>query len=385
MEFKEAENLKIEPLFVKNLSPEINALAEKELNQVTTVDLSNLSVEDKVKLDAMVKAIDVTDSQFVLQYGVAAQGQIASFADNILNEVRAKDGGEVGEVLSNLMIRVKDMDVDSLKKGGSGFRVPFFSGLMDNGKKFAARYQKLGSEIEDIVEELDKGRISLLKDISIMDMMFDKNLDYIGNLNLHIAAGSLKLKDLRENVIPAMQDEVKASNDTLKAQKLNDMMQLTDRFEKKIHDLKLSRMIALQTAPQIRLIQNNNQVLVEKIQSSILNTIPLWKNQIVIALSLHRQEKALNMQKEVTDTTNALLSKNSEMLKISSIGVAKENERGIVDIETLKKVNIDLITTIDETLRIQKEGHEKRMLAEKELLTIENELKQKLVSAGGRT
>lgn len=384
MEFKEAESIKIEPLFVKNASPAVNALAEKELNQVTTVDLNSLSVEDKAKLDAMVNAIDVTDSQFVLQYGVAAQGQIASFADNILNEVRAKDGGEVGEVLSNLMIRVKDMDVDSLKKGGSGFRLPFFSNLMDNGKKFAARYQKLGSEIEDIVEELDKGRIGLLKDISIMDMMFDKNLEYIGNLNLHIAAGTLKLKDLRENVIPAMQENVKVTGDTLAAQKLNDMMQLTDRFEKKIHDLKLSRMIALQTAPQIRLIQNNNQVLVEKIQSSILNTIPLWKNQIVIALSLHRQEKALNMQKEVTDTTNALLSKNSEMLKISSIGVAKENERGIVDIETLKKVNIDLITTIDETLRIQKEGHEKRMLAEKELLTIENELKQKLVSAGGR-
>ncbi len=382
MEYKEAEGIKIEPLFVKSQSQAINALAEKEVTDVTTVDLERISPEDKAKIDQVMNTIDVTDSQFVLQYGVAAQSQIASFADNILNEVRAKDGGEVGEVLTNLMLKVKDMDVDSMKKGGSGFKLPFFGGLMDNGKKFAAKYQKLGSEIENITEELDKGRIALLKDISVMDMMFDKNLEYIGNLNLHIAAGTLKLKELRTNVIPAMQEKVNQTGDTIEAQRLNDMLQLTDRFEKKIHDLKLSRMIALQTAPQIRLIQNNNQVLVEKIQSSILNTIPLWKNQIVIALSLHRQEKALAMQREVTDTTNMLLSKNSEMLKVSSIGVAKENERGIVDIETLKKVNVDLITTIEETLRIQKEGHEKRMLAEKELLAIENELKTKLVSAG---
>lgn len=382
MEFKEAEGLKIEPLFVKSSSQAVNSLVEKEVSDVTAVDMESLSPEDKAKIDQVMKNIDVTDSQFVLQYGVAAQSQIASFADNILNEVRAKDGGEVGEVLSNLMIRVKDMDVDSLKKGGSGFKMPFFGSLMDNGKKFAAKYQKIGSEIEDITEELDKGRISLLKDISVMDMMFAKNIEYIGNLNLHIAAGTLKLKEIRTEVIPVMQAKVEQTGDTMEAQKLNDMLQLTDRFEKKIHDLKLSRMIALQTAPQIRLIQNNNQVLVEKIQSSILNTIPLWKNQIVIALSLHRQEKALSMQREVTDTTNSLLSKNSEMLKISSIGVAKENERGIVDIETLKKVNVDLITTIEETLRIQKEGHEKRMLAEKELLAIENELKNKLVSAG---
>lgn len=382
MEFKEAEAIKIEPLFVKSAGQAVNALAEKDVTEVTTVDMESISPEDKAKIEQVMNSIDVTDSQFVLQYGVAAQSQIASFADNILNEVRAKDSGEVGEVLSTLMLRVKDMDVDSLKKGGSGFKMPFFGGLMDSGKKFAAKYQKLGSEIEDITEQLDKARISLLKDISVMDMMFDKNLDYIGNLNLHIAAGSLKLKDLRANVIPAMQQRVNETGDTLEAQKLNDMLQLTDRFEKKIHDLKLSRMIALQTAPQIRLIQNNNQVLVEKIQSSILNTIPLWKNQIVIALSLNRQEKALSMQREVTDTTNMLLSKNSEMLKISSIGVAKENERGIVDIETLKKVNVDLITTIEETLRIQKEGHEKRMVAEQELIAIENELKTKLISAG---
>jgi len=382
MEFKEAEGIKIEPLFVKSTSQAVNALVEKDATEVTTVDMEKISPEDKAKIEQVMSSIDVTDSQFVLQFGVAAQSQIASFADNILNEVRAKDSGEVGEVLSSLMIRVKDMDVDSLKKGGSGFKMPFFGGLMDNGKKFAAKYQKLGSEIEDITEQLDKARITLLKDISVMDMMFDKNLDYIGNLNLHIAAGSLKLKELRTDVIPAMQLKVNETGDTLEAQRLNDMLQLTDRFEKKIHDLKLSRMIALQTAPQIRLIQNNNQVLVEKIQSSILNTIPLWKNQIVIALSLNRQEKALSMQREVTDTTNMLLSKNSEMLKISSIGVAKENERGIVDIETLKKVNVDLITTIEETLRIQKEGHEKRMVAEQELIAIENELKTKLVSAG---
>lgn len=344
------------------------------------IDMNSLTEEQRQRVQEIIKDIDVTDSQFVLQYGMGAQNQIAGFADNVLNEVRAKDGGQVGEILTDLMIKVKEVDVDSVSGKGLKAKIPFFGGMVSSTKKFAARYQKLGTEIEKIVEELDKSRMSLLKDITLLDYMFDKNLEYLGSLNYYIIAGTLKLQELNEKVIPEMQQKVQSANDPIEAQKLNDMLQLANRFEKKIHDLKLSRMIALQTAPQIRLIQNNNQVLVEKIQSSILNTIPLWKNQIVIALSLYRQKKALEVQREVTETTNDLLRKNSEMLKESTIGIAKENERGIVDIETLKKVNGDLISTIEETLKIQQDGKEKRRQAEVELANIEKELKDKLVS-----
>lgn len=344
------------------------------------IDINSLTEEQRQRVQEIIKDIDVEDSQFVLQYGLGAQNQIASFADNVLNEVRAKDGGQVGEILTDLMIKVKEIDVDGVSGKGFMSRIPFVGGMVDSTKKFAARYQKLGTEIEKIVEELDKSRMNLLKDITLLDYMFDKNLEYLGSLNYYIIAGTLKLQEMNEKIIPEMQQKVQNTNDPIEAQKLNDLLQLVNRFEKKIHDLKLSRMIALQTAPQIRLIQNNNQVLVEKIQSSILNTIPLWKNQIVIALSLYRQKKALEVQREVTETTNDLLRRNSEMLKESTIGIAKENERGIVDIETLKKVNGDLISTIEETLKIQQEGKEKRKQAEVELANIEKELKDKLVA-----
>ena len=347
------------------------------------IDMNSMTEEQRQRVQEIIKEINVEDSQFVLQYGIGAQNQIASFADNVLNEVRAKDGGFVGEVLSDLMIKVKEIDVDGVANKSFASKIPIIGGLMDSSKKFAARYQKLGTEIEKIVEELDKSRMQLLKDITLLDYMFDKNLEYLGNLNYYIIAGTMKLKELNEEVIPAMQLKVQSTSDPVEAQKLNDLLQLVNRFEKKIHDLKLSRTIALQTAPQIRLIQNNNQVLVEKIQSSILNTIPLWKNQIVIALSLYRQRRALEVQREVTNTTNDLLRKNSEMLKESTIGIAKENERGIVDIETLKKVNGDLISTIEETLKIQQEGREKRKQAEVELQNIEKELKDKLMGVRG--
>lgn len=343
------------------------------------IDVSKLTEEQRQRLEDIMKTIDIEDSQFILQYGVGAQSQIAGFADNVVNEVRAKDSGYVGEVLSDLMLKVKELDVDGITPGKSFMaRFPIIGSLINNTQKFAARYQKLSTEIEKIVDELDKAKMQLLKDITLLDYLFDKNLEYLGNLNYYIMAGTLKLKEIHENVIPEMQAKVKESNDPVDAQKLNDLIQMANRFEKKIHDLKLSRMVALQTAPQIRLIQNNNQVLVEKIQSSILNTIPLWKNQIAIAISLYKQKKALEVQKEVTDTTNTLLRKNAEMLKDSSIELARETERGVVDLETLKKVNTDLIATIDETIKIQQEGRAKRQEAEAELINIEKELKQKL-------
>lgn len=354
---------------------------EVQTKEQETVDVSTLTEEQRQKLEEIMKTINIEDSQFVLQYGVGAQGQIASFADNVLNEVRAKDGGYVGEILTDLMLKVKDLEVNNLSSDRSFVsRIPIVGSLVNTTQKFTAKYQKLNGEIENIVESLDKARMQLLKDVTLLDYLFEKNLEYLGNLNYYIMAGQLKLKELNERVVPEMQEKVKLSNDPVDAQKLNDTLQLVNRFEKKIYDLKLSRMIALQTAPQIRLIQNNNQVLVEKIQSSILNTIPLWKNQIVIAISLFRQKHALDVQREVTDTTNELLKRNSAMLKESSIGIAKETERGIVDIETLKQVNGDLIATIEETLKIQQEGRTKRQQAEVELQNIEKELKDKLIT-----
>lgn len=343
------------------------------------VDVSKLTEEQQQRLEEIMNTIDIEDSQFILQYGVGAQSQIAGFADNAVSEVRAKDSGYVGDILSDLMLKVKELDVDGVTPGKSFIsKFPIIGSMVNNTQKFAARYQKLSSEIEKIVDELDKAKMQLLKDITLLDYLFEKNLEYLGNLNYFIMAGTLKLKEIHETLIPEMQAKVKESNDPVDAQKLNDFLQMANRFEKKIHDLKLSRMVSLQTAPQIRLIQNNNQVLVEKIQSSILNTIPLWKNQIAIAISLHKQKKALEVQKEVTDTTNALLRKNAEMLKDSSVELARETERGVVDLDTLKKVNTDLIATIDETLKIQQEGRTKRKEAEAELINIERELKQKL-------
>ena len=361
---------------------ELQKFGPVETQVQEAVDMSKLTAEQRQKLEEIMGGINISDSQFILQYGVGAQSQIASFADNVLSEVRAKDGGFVGDILTNLMLKVKDLEVDGLASDKSFMaKVPIIGSFVNTTKKFVARYQKLNVEIETIVGELDKARMTLLKDITLLDYMFEKNLEYLGNLNYYIMAGNLKLQELRDTVIPELQEKVRISNDPVDAQKLNDLLQLVNRFEKKIHDLKLSRTIALQTAPQIRLIQNNNQVLVEKIQSSILNTIPLWKNQIVIAMSLFRQKHALQVQKEVTDTTNELLRRNSEMLKESSIGIAKETERGIVDIDTLKKVNADLISTIEETLKIQQEGRIKRQQAEVELQNIEKELKDKLISA----
>lgn len=353
-------------------------------NQIVPLTEENrLTVEEKQKVDEIAKSIDVTNTQFVLQFGVGAQNNIASFSDNILNEVRSKDSGFVGEALTDLMLRVKDLDVESLSQKKGGFFSNLFNSANSAFQKFTAKYQKLSVQIEKIVDQLDSARMQLLRDITLLDNLFNRNYEYLKELDLYILAGQKKLQEIQDITIPEMRAMAEASNDPLDAQKLNDMMQLANRFEKKLHDLKLSRTIAIQTAPQVRLIQNNNQVLVEKIQSSILNTIPLWKNQIVIAISLFRQKDALELQKEVTETTNDLLKRNSELLKDSSIQIAKESERGIVDIETLKKVNEDLITTIEETLKIQKEGSMKRQQAEIELQNIEKELKQKLTQVRG--
>jgi uncharacterized protein YaaN involved in tellurite resistance len=329
--------------------------------QVNTVDnydvnkWNEMTPEERNKVLEIARQINISDSQTVIQYGAMAQSEISKFSDAILDQIRAKDSGEVGEVLTDLLVRVKEVNVDGLTPNDQGFFSKMFGGIKKETSKFIARYDKLSVQIEKIIDQLEKAKLQLIRDITTLDTMYVKNLEYLKQLDIFIMAGSLKLKDLNDKVFPELKEKAQKSGDPVDAQKVKDMAELISRFEKKLHDLKLSRMIAIQTAPQIRLIQNNDQTLVEKIQSSIMNTIPLWKNQIVIAITLLRQQSALKLQRDVTNTTNELLTKNSELLKTGSIEIAKENERGIVEIETLKKVNNDLMTTLEETLKIQQE------------------------------
>ncbi len=346
------------------------------------VDVKNFSGDEMKRIQAISQEINITDTQGVITFGISAQKDVSEFADTILQQVRSKDSGYVGDVLTDLVIKVKDLKVDSLSGNGSFLgSIPIVGNFLDAVKRFIMQYEKVSVQIEKIVEELDKARMTLLRDITLLDGMYDKNAEYLKNLDFFIAAGQIRLKELKETMLVDLKKIADETNDPADAQRLQDFTQALNRFEKKIHDLKLSRMIAIQTSPQLRLIQNNDQALVEKIQSSILNTIPLWKNQMVIAITLFRQKKAVKLQREVTQTTNDLLLKNSELLKMNSIDVAKEMERGIVDIETLKKVNSDLISTIEETLKIQQEGKAKRAQAEQDLVQMENELKSKLKSA----
>jgi uncharacterized protein YaaN involved in tellurite resistance len=276
------------------------------------------------------------------------------------------------------LVKVQDVDIDALDPNQKGFS-KLFRSFKRETNKFIARYDKISVQIEKIIDQLDRAKLQLIRDITSLDTMYEKNLDYLKQLDIFIMAGSLKLKDLNNKEMPALQERAKKTGDPVDAQRVRDMAELISRFEKKLHDLKLSRMIAIQTAPQIRLIQNNDQTLVEKIQSSIMNTIPLWKNQIAIAITMLRQQSALKLQRDVTNTTNELLAKNSEMLKTSSIELSRENERGIVDIETLKKVNSDLIYTLEETLKIQADGRARRAQVENELKTLEDDIKTKLL------
>ncbi len=354
----------------------VTKLQEQQFDEMKIWE--GLSHEEQQKVSEVKEMIDITDTQAVLQYGIQAQSSISGFSDTVLSQIRSKDSGHVGEVLTELMVKVKELDVDSLGEN-EGLFSRMFGNVKAKARKFVVQYDKLSVHIDKIIDELEKARMHLLKDITLLDGLYEKNLEYMHQLDVYILAGSLKLNEINEKIIPQLREKAEQTNNAMDAQRVKDMLSLANRFEKKLHDLKLSRMIAIQTAPQLRLIQSNDQTLVEKIQSSILNTIPLWKNQIIIAMTLFRQEKALKMQSEVNKTTNELLTKNSEMLKVNSIEVARESEKGIVEVETLKKVNSDLIETIEETLRIQQEGRAKRQAAETEIKAMENELKKKLM------
>ena len=338
-----------------------------------------LTPADLQRVEELSRQVDVTDTQAVLAYGLPAQSRIANFADSLLGDVRTKDAGAGGEALQDLLKRVREIDVDALSTGSGKARIPIIGRFANTFERFSARYQKVATSIEKIIDALERSRMALLKDMTVLDKMYELNLDYLKQLDVYIAAGEQAVTELHTVKIPALEAEVAASNDVMAAQRLADLQQAATRFERRLHDLKLTRMIAIQTAPQIRLIQSNDQNLVEKIQSSVLTTIPLWKNQIVIAISLYRQQKAAELQKQVTDTTNELLAKNAELLREGSAKVGREVERGVVDVETLQKVNADLIATLEETIQIQEEGRARRVQAEGEIGRLQVELKQKLL------
>ena len=344
---------------------------------------AGLTPQERDQVEQIKRTVDVEDAQGILQYGLPAQNKIATFADTLLADIRTREAGQAGESLAELLVKVKEVDVDSLS-GASGLaKVPLVGRFVDSFNRFATRYQKIGATIEKLTLALEKARMGLLRDITVLDRMYELNLEYLGQLDLYIAAGDELLEELQTERLPALEAEAQASQDPLDAQRVNDVRQAVLRFERRLHDLKLTRMIAIQTAPQVRLIQSNDQNLVEKIQSSILTTVPLWKNQIVIALSLYRQQKALELQREVSDTTNELLAKNAALLKDGSAKVAREVERGVVDIETLRQVNADLVATLEETIRIQDEGRQKRHEAEGELVRLQADLRQKLIELRG--
>lgn len=375
-----AEQISLEALAQRKSMQPVPAAETENTAQLET-QIEELTPEQRNRVNEIKESIDLMDSQAAIQYGVGAQRNISNFADNILTQIRSKDSGYVGDMMSELMIKVKDVGVDKLGEESFLDKLPILKDASRSLRKFMQRYETLEVQIDRIEGELDRARMELLKDIGMFDNLYEKNLDYFRELQVYITAGEEKISEIRRETIPALREQARAKGDPMSAQLVTDFEDTVNRFEKKVHDLKLSRTIALQTAPQIRLIQNNDKLLVDKIQTAVLNTIPLWKSQIVIALGLSRQKSALKMQREVSDSTNALLKKNAELLKQNTIDVAKESEKGIVDIETLKKVNTDLIETIEETIKIQQEGSAARRSAESELTGIENQLKAVLLEA----
>ena len=361
---------------VKNLVDETSKVTEEKIEESLNYDL--LSSEEKQAIDDFNKKINVEDATQILQYGAKAQTKISQFSDSVLENVKTKQTGEVGNLLADLVADIKSFDSAVSTENKTGL-AKLFNSAKKQLDRIIAKYNKVENNIDRVEAELEKHKLQMLKDITIFDTMYDKNLEYFKELSLYIIAGDLKIKELRETVLPALQAKAKETGEQLDVQKVNDMENMINRFEKKIYDLKTTRVISIQMAPQIRLLQNNEAELVEKIQGSLINTIPLWKNQIVIALGINNAKQALGAQKAVTELTNDMLKKNSEILKQGSIEIAEESERAIVDIETLQKTNRDLIETLDKVIEIHENGRTKRAEAEKELENIEKELKEKMI------
>ncbi|PSL41876.1 uncharacterized protein YaaN involved in tellurite resistance [Planomicrobium soli] len=342
--------------------------------------MERLSKDEQEKARNLAKQIPAGNYEAILTYGANAQNQLSQFSHKMLDHVQSKDIGPVGDVLHDLMRKLQELNPEELsQKKKSGLR-KMFAKAKYSVQEMMTKYQKLSTQVDRISIQLDHSKRGLLEDVQMLEQLYDQNKTYFQALNVYIAAAELKRDEIMNETIPALRKKAEASNDQMAYQEVNDMAQFLDRLEKRLYDLQLSRQITIQSAPQIRMIQQTNQTLAEKIQSSIMTSIPLWKNQIAIALTLNRQMKAVEAQKQVTATTNELLLKNSEMLKLNSIETAKENERGIVEIETLKQTQENLLTTIEETLRIQAEGRRNRKAAEVELGKMEEDLKQRLLA-----
>ncbi len=351
---------------------------EDAVNEIipVTVEETPLTAEEQAAVDSFSRKIDLTDSTMILQYGAGAQKNIADFSAGALESVKTKDMGEIGDMISGLVVELKSFDAEEERKG--------LLGLFQKGSRkleaMKAKYGKVEANVDRIAGQLEDHQVVLLKDIAVLDQLYDKNLDYFKQLSMYILAGKQTLERERATTLAEMQQKAQTTGLAEDAQAANDYSNQCLRFEKKLHDLELTRMISIQMGPQIRLIQNNDSMLVEKIQSSLNNTIPLWKSQMVLALGLEHSRQALEAQREVTDLTNELLKKNADALRLGTIETAKESERSIVDIETLQHTNQSLISTLDEVLQIQKDGAQKRREAEAELGRIEGELKQKLLT-----
>lgn len=349
---------------------------EKDKNQEIQV---NFTPEEKALVQQYKDNINLTSTTDIIQYGVASQTKVSNFSNEILKQVRTKDMGGAEEILLNLRSDIRSFDENINKKP----LIPFFDTLKKKVQRLRTEYASVEKNIHQIELKLEGHYKTLLKDVTIFDKLFVENQNYFKELSLHIAAGEEKLQEVLSVTLPEMRKEAEESGDQHKIQAYKDMEQHVVRFERKVHDLKLTRMVVLQTAPQIRMIQSNSSSLMEKIQSSIVNTLPLWKNQMVLTLGIAHAQRALEAQKAVTDATNELLRRNSEMLKEATVNVARETERGIVDIETIKKANNDIIQTIEQVLQIQRDGRDKRKVVEQELLQTENELKQNLLKSSG--
>ncbi|MDT3391348.1 MAG: toxic anion resistance protein [Bacillota bacterium] len=363
-------------------TPNAPVVNEQQVTQTEPPEqmIDRLNAEQRADAKKLAQQIDVSDTQSVMTYGAQAQTKLSEFSQGMLSKVQSQDTGAIGDALSGLMFRLNEASPEDLQAGDSNFFKRMFGKVRKSIYEIQAKYQKIGAQIDTIAVKLDKEKNNLLNDNRLLEQLYQKNKDYFDALNIFIAAGELKRTELQTKLIPEANQKAQASGSQMDLQTVNDLNQFEERLDKRVYDLKLAREITIQQAPQIRLIQNTNQVLAEKIQASINTAIPLWKNQVAIALTLLRQKEAVTAQRQVSETTNDLLKKNSEMLKISSIETAKENERGVVDIETLQKTQSDLVETLQETLKIQQEGREKRQSAELELSHMENNLRDQLLA-----
>ena len=352
---------------------ELQTAPKKE--EAPVLDDSSLTPEEKKMVDDFAKKIDLTNTSLVMQYGAGAQKKMADFSGSALDNVRTKDLGEVGELLTGVVSELRNFDVDEEEKGFFGF----FKRTSNKLNTMRAKYEKAEGNINKVCESLEQHQVQLMKDVALLDKMYELNKVYFKELSMYILAGKKKLQKVQQEDLPALPAKAKASGLPEDAQAANDLAAMCNRFEKKLHDLELTRMVFIQMAPQIRLVQNNDTLMSEKIQSTLVNTIPLWKSQMVLAMGITHSQQAAQAQREVTDMTNELLRRNAQTLKMATVETAKESERGVVDIETLKAANESLISTLDEVIHIQDEGRQKRREAEVELGRIENVLKQKLL------